>query len=528
MGSLAFYGAAGTVTGSCTLLDTGAARLLVDCGLFQGNRSVRALNDQPFPFRAGSVDALLLTHAHTDHAGLIPKLVAEGFGGPIHATAATADLLEFMMRDSARIQETEWERDARRRQRRGEDPGRPLFTMEHAEAALRRVEPVEYDAWIEPRPGVRARYWNAGHILGSASIEVTYPEPATGHTMRLMFSGDLGPGEKAFHPEPDAEQGVDYVICEATYGDRERADYTLAARRAALKAELTEGLERGGNVVVPSFAVERSQELLHDIGVLLKRGELPPCRVFLDSPLARKVTEVFIRHAASLQDVEIPEAELFRDPRFHIVESVEESKDINRVTRGAIIISASGMADAGRVVHHLKSNIWRDEATVLFVGYQAPGTTGAHILSGARDVILHGKRFRIRANIRQIGNYSAHADQSELVDWILARRPVAGALFLNHGDDDARARLAELLAERGFPGERIVLPRFDERFELRAGAPASKGREAERIEPGELAHDWQEAYEAFMLELEDALEDAPDAPAREALLARLRGALPAG
>jgi metallo-beta-lactamase family protein len=525
MSTLSFCGAAGTVTGSCTRLEAGAFQLLVDCGLFQGNATVRRLNDEPFPFDPAAIDALLLTHAHTDHAGLVPKLVRDGFAGPVFATEATADLLGFMLRDSARIQETEAERAARRSRRRGEPAEPPRYTMADAEAALERIRPVAYDTWLEPIPDVHVRFWNAGHILGSASIELKYREEATGHWMRLMFSGDLGPDEKAFHPEPEAEQGFDYVVCEATYGDRERADYTLASRRAALRRELSDGLARGGNVVVPCFAVERSQELLHDIGVLLAEEALPRCRVFLDSPLARRVTEVFIRHADALEDLDVPEDRLFRDPRFHIVESVEESKAINRVSEGAIIVSASGMAEAGRIVHHLKNNVWRKEATVLFVGYQAPGTTGAHILSGAEDVFLHGKRFRIRARIREIGNYSAHADQSELVDWILARRPIAGGLFLNHGDDDARTALADMLAERGLERARIFRPGFDERFDLTAGTPESKGRTAERIDPDELLHDWGEAYEALELDLESRLLDAPSDAARMALIRQIEEAL---
>ena len=553
--TLSFFGAAGTVTGSCTLLDTGFARVLVDCGLFQGNKSVTRLNDEPFPFEASSVDAVLLTHAHTDHSGLLPKLVRAGFQGEIHATGPTADLLEFMLLDSARIQEREAERANRRRQRRGKATREPLFTVADAEETLRRLRPLERDVWVTPLEGLEARYLNAGHILGSASIEIRYAADGAGapggeaaegssdgrgdgggdrggdgnggasgpRTMRLLFSGDLGPDEKTFHAEPGGDTGFDYVVCESTYGDRERDDYTLDARRAALRKELTEALGRGGNVVIPCFAVERSQELLHDIGVLLARDEIPPATVFLDSPLASKVTEVFARHAHTLEDVELPEEALFRDPRFRIVESVDESKAIARVTGGAIIVSASGMADAGRVVHHLKNNVWRREATVLFVGYQSPGTTGAHILGGAPDVFLHGKRFRVQATVRRIGNYSAHADRSELIEWIVERAPIAGALFLNHGDDDARAALADALRERGLESE-IVLPAFDERFELAAGSPASKGREGARLEPAALDGDWHAEYAELVLDLARRVEAADD-DARRALVARMREAL---
>ena len=524
MATLSFFGAAGTVTGSCTLLDTGGHRLLVDCGLFQGNRATRALNDGPFPFDAAAVDALLLTHAHTDHTGLVPKLVREGFAGAIHATQATADLLEFMMEDSARIQESSAERESRRRRRRGEPPAEPLYTVDDAREALSRIRPVPYDAWASPVEGIEARWLNAGHILGSASIELRCPEPGSGRTLRLLFSGDLGPDEKSFHAPPDADRGFDYVISESTYGDRDRADYTLEARRAALKAELVDALGRGGNVVVPCFAVERSQELLHDIGVLLAEGALPDATVYLDSPLASKVTEVFVRHAGALEDVELPEGELFADPRFRIVQSVDESKAIAAVERGAIVVSASGMADAGRIVHRLKNEISRSESTVLFVGYQSPGTTGAHIAGGAEEVFLHGRPYRIRATVRSIGNYSAHADQGELVDWIVRRAPIAGALFLNHGDDEARRRLARLLVERGIEKEKIFRPDFDERFELDAGTPRSKGRVTERIDPELLVPDGRGAHATFALALGRRL-DGLDARGRKALIERLERVL---
>ena len=535
MSTLSFFGAAGIVTGSCSLLDTGRARVLIDCGLFQGNKSVTKLNAEPFPFDASAVDVVLLTHAHTDHSGLLPKLIKAGFAGEIHATAPTVDLLEFMMADSARIQQSDAERQNRRRKRRGKAPVEPLFTVAHADEALKRLRPVEYGTWIAPVDGIEARYQNAGHILGSASIELRYPEgdaDASGagsggaRTMRLLFSGDLGPDEKTFHAEPGGDTGFDYVISESTYGDRERDDYTLDGRRAAMKAELVAGLERGGNVVIPCFAVERSQELLHDIGVMLARGELPEAKtVYLDSPLAGKVTDVFMRHAHTLEDVELPEEALFRDPRFRIVESVDDSKAIADVDGGAIIISASGMADAGRVVHHLKNNISRTEATVLFVGYQSPGTTGAHILSGAPDVFLHGKRHKVLANIRRLGNYSAHADRSELIDWILERAPIAGALFLNHGDDDARESLADELRERGL-GAEILLPGFDESFDLTAGTPASKGRAGDRPDPRAPGADWHAAYADFVLALGRRMEELDEPRERRALVERLVAVLP--
>jgi metallo-beta-lactamase family protein len=525
MTTLSFYGAAGTVTGSCSMLDTGTVTCLVDCGLIQGNKTVRDLNRQPFPFDPQAADFLLLTHAHTDHTGLVPKLMAQGFDRPIYATRATIDLLEFMLLDSARIQESDTERTNRWRERRGKKPIESLYSQDDARAALKRMKPVEYGAWIEPAPGFHVRYWNAGHILGSASIEVKFREEGSGNTMRLLFSGDLGPDEKVFHPEPGGEQGFDYIISESTYGDRTRADYTLEGRREALRRELVAGLERGGNIVIPSFAVERSQELLHDIGALLADGSIPKATVFLDSPLASKVTQVFVDHADHLEDVAMPTDRLFRDKSFRITQSVEDSKAINRIRSGAIIISASGMADAGRILHHLKNNIWRPECTVLFVGYQAPGTLGSIIRSGKKDVRIHGKEFRIEAEIRGIGNYSAHADQGELLDWIMERAPVAGGLFLNHGDDDARAELRRLLGEKGMDVGKILIPQFDESFDLTAGTPVSKGRAAPRIEPQALRTDWYNDYAAFMLALGSAMEDSANDGKRRDILAALNETL---
>lgn len=525
MSEISFFGAAGTVTGSCSMVTSGSLRFLVDCGMFQGNKTVRKLNYEPFPFDPAAVRFLLLTHAHIDHAGLLPKLVKHGFKGAIFCTQPTADLVDVMLRDSAKIQSYNTERENRRRQRRGEDPVEPLFEEHHVEKTLGLIRAVKYDDWIEPSPGIGARYWNAGHILGSASIELKFTEGTDGNTMRMMFSGDIGPDEKAFHPEPGGETGFDYIICESTYGDRERADYTLGSRRENLKRELTAGLERGGNVVIPCFAVERSQELLHDIGVLLARRQIPDCTVFLDSPLAKRVTEVFIKYAHTLDDLDVDEAELFRDERFRLVHDVEESKNINRIKSGAVIISASGMADAGRIKHHLMHNIWNRKATVLFVGYQAPGTLGHVILSGADEVRIHGREFKVRAAIRRIGNYSAHADQSELIDWIMERAPVVGGLFLNHGDDPAREELRRQLGKRGLDTALVRLPQFDESYDITAGTPVSKGRVRDRIPESQLLTDWYNDYAAFTIDLGRKLETEPDKEKRRAIIRDVRAAL---
>ncbi|MEM7475681.1 MAG: MBL fold metallo-hydrolase [Planctomycetota bacterium] len=527
MAFLTFCGAAGTVTGSCSYVETSHANFLVDCGLFQGNKTTRLLNEGEFPFDPSEARFLILTHAHIDHSGLLPKLVKAGFQGPIYGTQPTVDLLQFMLPDSAYIQESTADRTNRDRKRRGLPAVEPVYSLEDAQQALSQLQAIDYEQWFAPVDGIDFRLWNAGHLLGSSSAEIKFQDAGSDNTMRMLFSGDLGPEEKAFHPEPDAPEGFDYIICESTYGDRERDDYTLEQRRAALQKELVEGLARGGNIVIPSFAVERSQELLHDIGVLLEQGVLPDAHIYLDSPLARKATEVFIRHAGAMEDVELAQEDLFRHERFHIVQSVDESKDVNRVRRGAIIISASGMCNAGRIKHHLKNNIWRDDCTVLFVGYQSPGTLGHIISNGAEQVRIHGRHCMVRAAIRSIGNYSAHADQSELLQWIKERLPVVGGLFLNHGDDDARSVLSALIEELGVDPAKIHAPQFDERFELVAGSAQSKGRVADRVSAEQLNTDWNQDYAAFMLQLAKRLDDSSSDQNRSELLSQLANVLTA-
>lgn len=525
MATLKFCGAAGTVTGSCSHITTDTAQFMVDCGLFQGNKTTQKLNYEEFPFDPRDVEFLILTHAHIDHSGLLPKLVKHGFNGPIYATSSTVDLLEFMLLDGASIQVSNTEHLNRKKKRRGLPQVQPLYVEEDAQQTLKQLRAVDYDQWFEPKPGVNVRFWNAGHILGSASAELKLKESDSDAPMRMLFSGDIGPEEKVFHPEPDAPDGFDYLICESTYGDRDRDDYTLVKRREALRDELVEGLARGGNVVIPSFAVERSQELLHDIGVLVATGEIENAEVYLDSPLARKVTKVFMKHVGVLEDIDVDPSELFRHKNFRMVESVDESKAVNRIKKGAIIISASGMCDAGRIQHHLKANIWRDKCTILFVGYQSPGTLGHIITSGAEDVKIHGELYKIKANIRRLGNYSAHADRSELVDWITERAPVVGGLFLNHGDDDARAALRELIAKKGIDKDKIHLPAFDESFELVASGVKSTGRSGVPAYEASLKNDWHNDYAKLLLEVTNRLENAKDGQERQAILGKLLASL---
>lgn len=524
---LIFHGGAGTVTGSCYELVHDGGRLMIDCGMFQGNKTVRALNYRAFPFEPSKVDTLLLTHAHIDHTGLVPKLYKHGFSGKIHATGPTVDLASFMLPDSGYIQESEVERLNRRNKRRGRPEVEPIYTRKDAEACLKLFTAVDMERWFEPMPGIKARYWNAGHILGSASIELKV-SPEAGQPLHMLFSGDLGPDEKVFHLEPDAPAGFDYILCESTYGDREREDATVVQRRTALKREILEALEAGGNLLIPAFAVERTQELLHDIGVLMANKEIPAKPVFLDSPLANNATKVFIKHANTLDDIAVDEAALFKNPNFNFVGSVEESKAINKVKGGAIIMAASGMCDAGRIRHHLRNNLYKSNATVLFVGYQAPGTLGSLILGGEEEVRIHGQEVAVKARIRRIGNYSAHADQGELIQWVKERLPVHAGIFLTHGDDDARAVLCEHLIAEGVNGDKIVMPGLDERATLVAGKrPDVRQEKQVRVAPADMATDWYNDYASLLLKLGRKLEDMGGSAERRSLLAKMRAQLDA-
>jgi metallo-beta-lactamase family protein len=521
--SIDFYGAAGSVTGSCYRVSHPKGSFLVDCGMFQGSKTLNALNYRPLPFDPREPQFLLLTHAHIDHSGMIPRLTKAGFKGPVLATASTADLLTFMLPDSGNIQESEVERINRRNQQRGEPQVTPIYTRADAEAALEQVRATPYEKWISCGPGVRAQFWNAGHILGSASIEI---EIETGHAeaprLRLLFSGDLGPSHKAFHPDPDAPTSFDYVVTESTYGGRDRPELRPEQRRAVLRDEVLAAMKRGGNLLIPAFAIERSQELLLDLAHLFRTKALPSIAVYIDSPLAVRATQVFVEHAKDLEDMD--GGSPFEMPNFHYVETVEQSKAINRVTSGAIILSASGMCEAGRIRHHLKNNLFRPEATVLFVGYQAKGTLGQVLLSGASAVRIHGEEVLVRAIMRKLEAYSGHADGPELVAWIRDRLPVKHGIFLTHGEEESRTAFKAALVAAGCDAAKIFTPQLDDRVDLLAHQiELPKMR---RLPPETVSRpDWHNAYSALALDLRRRLDTLGDDKAREALLAQLRAIL---
>ena len=523
--SVAFHGAAGTVTGSCFRVEHPNGAFLVDCGLFQGSKTVRELNYGRFPFDASKIDFVLLTHAHIDHTGLLPKLIKQGFAGPVLTTAGTRDLLTYMLPDSAYIQESEVERLNRRNTRRGRGAVEPIYTRADAEACLGRMQSVDYGRWTAAGAGVQARFWNAGHILGSASVELRVGTREEGQgALHLLFSGDIGPRHKLFLPDPDAPDGVDYIFCESTYGDRVRPQLTPEARRRILGDEVSAALRRGGNLLIPAFAVERTQELLLDLAILADEGAIPAVPVFLDSPLAIRATEVFAAHRDALEDV--PDG---RDPfgrsNIRFTETAEQSRAIARVQGGAVIIAASGMCDAGRIRHHLKQYLWRPDATVLLTGYQVPGTLGQLLLAGKTSVRIHGEEVAVRAAIRQLDLYSGHADQSQLVEWLQRRLPVRG-IFLVHGEEESRTALRDLLGRAGISRRRIHLPKLDDTVELTARHGIRIRPGAHRLSPQSVAGpDWHNEYAQLAIDLQQAVRQAPDDAARRRMLRRVRQAL---
>ena len=525
--SLSVHGAAQTVTGSCYLLQSGPVRFLIDCGMFQGPKTLKALNYGDFPFKPEEIDFVLLTHAHIDHSGLIPKLVKHGFAGPIYATHGTIDLLSCMLPDSAHIQETEVDQLNKRNARRGRPEVTPIYTLEDAEAALRTFSPVAYGTWIEPAEGIRARFWNAGHILGSASIEIELTTGmASPRTMRLLFSGDIGPDVTSFHPSPDSPSNLDYLICEATYGGRERPPMTLASRRDLLAAEVNEALKTKGVLIVPSFAVERTQELLSDLLALARENRISQVPIFLDSPLAIRATEVFIDHAHELEDGDIFRHAM-RSPLLRTTESVQESMMIERLDGSHIIVAASGMCDAGRIRHHLKNHLWRANATVLMVGYQAEGTLGRILQGGVRAVRIQGEEVKVNARIRTLDIYSGHADGPGLARWVEDRGPVARGIILVHGEKEGIDGLHQRLSDAGLDGDRIFAPELDAVFDLLAESPSARERPApRRLQPEVVGRqDWHNDLSRLWLDIEEELDKAADDKARRVILRRVRRAL---
>lgn len=446
-----FHGAAGEVTGSLHEVEAGGRRILLDCGMLQGSPEHEARNAEPFPFEPSSLDALVVSHAHIDHIGRIPLLVKRGFDGPIHAQAATADLMPIMLLDAASLAEHDAER-ANRHRRPGIPEVQPLFTRDDVEAAMRRVHPLPYDARTSIANGIDLCFRDAGHILGSSIVELW----ADGR--KLVFSGDIGPKGTPILRDPTPITQADLVLMESTYGDRNHRD------RLDTVHELGDILERAfrerGNVLIPAFAVGRSQELLYWIAQNHETWKIARWHIFLDSPMAAKVIRAYERHV-DLFDEEAKRVwhgkpTPFKLPNLHISESLEDSMAINRIEGGAIIIAGSGMANGGRIVHHLKHNLGRRNAHVVFPGYQAQGTLGRRLVDGAKWVRIHGSDHRVNAQVHTIGGLSAHADQRGLLAWY-AHFEGAPPVALVHGEDRAREALSGEIHERH--GREVFLAR---------------------------------------------------------------------
>jgi len=463
---LAFLGAGQTVTGSRFLVETSGQRLLVDCGLYQ-ERQFQGRNWDPFPVPPQSLDAILLTHAHVDHCGLLPRLVREGFHKPVYCTAATAEITRIMLLDSAKLQEQDAEYKKKRHQkegRRGRHPEVPLYCTQDAEASLPLLTPVGYEEPVRVGHGIEASFHDAGHVLGSAMIKVRVRQNAEERT--ILFSGDVGRRNKPILRDPSTFEEADYVLVESTYGDRSLGPAVDVTEELAEVINNT--VAAGGNIVIPSFALERSQEVLYCLNEVLHQGRLPHLLVFVDSPMAVRVTDVF-EHHPELYDEEM--AQLLREkrspfdfPGLTLVRTIEQSKAINYLTGSVVIIAGSGMCTGGRIKYHLVTNISRPESTILFVGYQAAGTLGRRIVDGAREVRILGRYHPVRASVAQIHGFSGHADRDQLLRWLSALKRPPRKVFVVHGEEDSASRFADFVAER--TGWQTAVPQYGDEVVL--------------------------------------------------------------
>ncbi|MFA5375715.1 MAG: MBL fold metallo-hydrolase [Dehalococcoidia bacterium] len=457
---LSFYGATRNVTGSKYYLEANGNKFLIDCGLYQ-ERFLKERNWEPFPIPPDTLDAVLLTHAHIDHCGLLPKLVREGFRGRIYCTDATADITKIMLADSAKLQEEDAQfKKARHKAegRKGPHPEVPLYTVKDAEACYPLFHPVPYSKTLQLADGIEAVFHDAGHVLGSSNL--MFKVDRNGESRKILFSGDVGRRNRPILRDPTLFKEADYIIVESTYGDRLHEDGDKIGDELAEVINST--VAARGNIIVPSFALERSQEILYYMNELLAAHRIPHIMVLFDSPMALSITEIFEEHLdlfdkearAIIKSGHSP----FSFPGLTRVSTTDESKGINRISGSVMIIAGSGMCNGGRIKHHLVSNISRRESTILFVGYQAIGTLGRQIVDGASMVRILGKKYRVKAKIVQLNGFSAHADRDELLSWLSAIKNQPRGVFVTHGEEEASASFADYIREK--LGWNVSVPQY--------------------------------------------------------------------
>lgn len=456
MAKLTFYGATEGVTGSAYLIETEQSTILLECGLYQGSREEERLNKKPFPFDIHKIDAVVLSHAHLDHTGRVPKLVADGYNGTVYMTFPTSELLEILHKDAASLQERDAEWENKRRRRAGKKEIEPIYTMEDVEAALELFEGIPYGHRQEVASGIEVCFRDAGHILGSSIVELFITEKE--QEKKLVFSGDLGNSDAALLRDPEAIEDADVLLLESTYGDRDHRpiDETLKE----FEDIIIEASESGGNILIPSFTVGRTQEIIFYLGKLYQEGKLKQQAVYLDSPMAIAATEVYHRFqnvfnpedSASLQHGRSGTLHSYL-PVLRYSRTTDESMALNRLESGAIIIAGSGMCNGGRIRHHLKHNLWKSKAHVIIVGFQAQGTPGRILVDGAKKIRVVGEDIVVKASIHTLGGFSAHASQTQLIEWVEKFNKPHPRLYLVHGEDNAKVALHEQLSQHGWSAE---------------------------------------------------------------------------
>lgn len=464
--NITFHGAAQTVTGSRHLLTLNGKKLLLDCGLYQGRRADTYARNLNFPFQPPEIDALILSHAHIDHCGNIPNLVRQGYEGPIFSTYPSTHLTDIMMRDSGHIQEYDVQFLNKRRSRQGKPAVEPLYTAEDAMRAAWQLVGVEYDHSFEPLPGVKAKLIEAGHILGSAGVVLELEE--NGNRLRLMFSGDIGRFDLPILRDPVLPENVDYLIMECTYGDRSHNPPDQAYEE--LRQVVQKTVQRGGKIIIPSFAVGRTQTLVYYLHQMIDKGDIPKLPVFVDSPLAINVTDIFRQHRECFDAETIafmskdPHGTAFGFDLLKYTRTVEESKSINNYDGPVVIISASGMAETGRILHHLRNNIDNPKNTVLITSWMAPYTLGRRLLEGHKTVKIFGEKHSVQAEVHSLEGLSSHAGQSALINYAVAVKGRVKQIFLVHGEAKQAGALMEKLSDAGM--DNVHYPELGEQVEI--------------------------------------------------------------